>query len=141
MVTYYAIFYISHIYSLSLICLELEVFVAARLGLNASLKLVFGSSFHVFTQKALYLQLHSVKKVKIVKNVVKTTTTRHSMIGSPQKVEIQRSSIPKIRKIHSCVRKLWVKKSQNSQFWQNWPNFCLKWPKLCHIRIFQTYRL
>ena len=40
------------------------------------------------------------------------------MIGSPERVKIQRSSIPKIRKIHSCVWKLQVKNSQNSQFWQ-----------------------
>ena len=33
------------------------------------------------------------------------TKTRHSMIGSPERVKIQRSSIPKIRKIHSCVQK------------------------------------
>ena len=38
------------------------------------------------------------------------------MIGSPERVEIQRSSIPKIRKIHSCVWKLYVKNSQSSQF-------------------------
>ena len=37
------------------------------------------------------------------------------MIGSPEKVEIQRSSIPKIRKIHSCVWKLQVKNSLNCQ--------------------------
>ena len=39
------------------------------------------------------------------------------MIGSPERGKIQRSSIRKIRKIHSCVRKLQVKNSQNSQFW------------------------
>ena len=38
------------------------------------------------------------------------------MIGSPERVEIQRSSIPKIRKIHSCVWKLYVKNSKKSQF-------------------------
>ena len=38
------------------------------------------------------------------------------MIGSPERVKIQRSSIPKIRKIHSCIWKLYVKNSQNSQF-------------------------
>ena len=47
------------------------------------------------------------------------------MIGSPERVKIPRSSIPKIRKIHSCVWKLYVKNSQNSQakFWpsQNFP--------------------
>ena len=48
----------------------------------------------------------------------KTKRTRHSMIGSPERVKIQRSSIPKIRKIHVCVWKLEVKNSQNSQFWQ-----------------------
>ena len=32
--------------------------------------------------------------------------TRHSMIGSPERVKIQRSSIPKIRKIHSGIWKL-----------------------------------
>ena len=37
------------------------------------------------------------------------------MIGSPERVKIQRSSIPKIRKIHSCVWKLYVKNTQNSQ--------------------------
>ena len=45
-----------------------------------------------------------------------SVVTRHSMIGSPERVEIQRSSIPKIRKIHSCVWKLYFKNSQNSQF-------------------------
>ena len=39
------------------------------------------------------------------------------MIGSPERVKIQRSSIPKIRKIHSCVWKLEVKNYENSQFW------------------------
>ena len=38
------------------------------------------------------------------------------MIGSPERIKIQRSSIRKIRKIHSCVWKLSVKNSQNSQF-------------------------
>ena len=38
------------------------------------------------------------------------------MIGSPERVEIQRSPIRKIRKIHSCVWKLYVKNSQNTQF-------------------------
>ena len=53
------------------------------------------------------------------KKTIRTTAipTRHSMIGSPERVKIQRSSIPKIRKIHSCVWKLEVKNSQNSQFW------------------------
>ena len=40
------------------------------------------------------------------------------MIGSTERLKIQRSSIPKLRKIHSCVCKLQVKNSQNSQFWQ-----------------------
>ena len=39
------------------------------------------------------------------------------MIGYPERVKIQRSSIPKIRKIHSCVWKLQVKYSKTSQFW------------------------
>ena len=39
------------------------------------------------------------------------------MIGSPERVRIQRSSLSKIRKIHSCVWKLQVKHSKNSQFW------------------------
>ena len=47
------------------------------------------------------------------------------MIGSPERVEIQRSCIPKLRKINNCVRKLWVKKSQNSQFWQKLQFFVL----------------
>ena len=59
----------------------------------------------------------------------KVMLTRHSMIGSPERIKIQRSSIPKIRKIHSCVWKLYVKNSQNSQFLpKKWPNFRLKWP-------------
>ena len=41
----------------------------------------------------------------------------YSMIGSPERGKDQ-SSIPKIRKIHSCVWKLYVKNSQNSQFLQ-----------------------
>ena len=52
--------------------------------------------------------------------------TRHSIIGSPERVKIQRSSIPKIRKIHSCVWKLYVKNSQNSQFL----------PKMTALRVF-----
>ena len=43
--------------------------------------------------------------------------TRHIMIGSQERVKIQRSSIPKIKKIHSCVWQLQVKNSQNCQFW------------------------
>ena len=39
------------------------------------------------------------------------------MIGSPERLKIQRSSMAKIRKIHSCVWKLQVKNSQNSQLW------------------------
>ena len=39
------------------------------------------------------------------------------MIGSPERVKIQRSSIPKIRKIHSGVWKLKAKNLQNCQFW------------------------
>ena len=51
------------------------------------------------------------------------------MIGSPERVKIQRSFIPKIRKIHSCVLKLYVNNSQNCQFWPkmalNGPNFTI----------------
>ena len=39
------------------------------------------------------------------------------MIGSPERVKIQRSSIPKIRKIHSDVWKLEDKNLHNCQFW------------------------
>ena len=49
--------------------------------------------------------------------------TRHSMIGSPERVKIQRSSIPKIRKIHSCLWKLWVKNPQTVNFGQNMAKF------------------
>ena len=63
---------------------------------------------------------------RFIRDEKKTVTTRHSMIGSPERVKIQRSSIPKIRKIHSCVWKLYVKNSQNKQFLQkNWQIFVL----------------
>ena len=45
-----------------------------------------------------YSNFSGIKEVKRPKNV-----TRHSMIGSPERVKIQRSSIPKIKKIHSCI--------------------------------------
>ena len=45
------------------------------------------------------------------------------MIGSPERVKIQRSSIPKIRKIHSCVWKLQDKNYKNSQFWPKMAKF------------------
>ena len=78
-----------------------------------------------------------------IRTIRKTSIpTRHSMIGSPERVKIQRSSIPKIRKIHSCVWKLYVKNSQKSQFLsKKWPNFRLKWPKFRQISIFQAYRV
>ena len=51
------------------------------------------------------------------------------MISYPERVKIQRSSIPKISKIHSCVWKLQVKALKTVNFGQKWPNFRLKWPK------------
>ena len=44
------------------------------------------------------------------------------MIGSPERVEIQRSSIPKIRKIHSCVR---VKNLKTVNFGEKGKTFVL----------------
>ena len=52
------------------------------------------------------------------KKNIRTTSipTRHSMIGSPERVKIQRSSIPKIRMI-SGNWKLQTKNLQNCHFW------------------------
>ena len=69
------------------------------------------------------------------------------MIGSPERVKIQRSSILKIRNIHVCVWKLEVKNSQNSQFRpkmakispnQNFPGKEYDFPKEDHKNNFHT---
>ena len=52
------------------------------------------------------------------------------MIGSPERVKIQRSSIPKIRKIHSGVWKLKVKTFKTVNFAQKMAKFWQQMTKL-----------
>ena len=65
-----------------------------------------------------YQNFPGIQSMIFSKRTITTTSipTIHSMIGSPERAKIQRSSIPKIRKIHSCVWKLQVKKNLYQHF-------------------------
>ena len=78
--------------------------------------LLFFNIWGVATQQLLWSKLHK---------------TRHSMIGSPERLKIQRSSIPKIRKTHRalCLEAIGQKLSKQSilakKMALNWPNFAI----------------
>ena len=63
------------------------------------------------------------------------------MIGSPERVKIQRSSVQKLGRFTAVFGCLCQKLSKQSIFAKKWPNFRLKWPKFRQIRIFQAYRV
>ena len=67
--------------------------------------------------------------------------TRHSMIGSPDRFKIKRSSIQKLGRFIAAFGSYRSKTHKTVNFGQKWQSFSLKLPKFCQKRIFQAYRV
>ena len=58
------------------------------------------------------------------------------MIGYPERVKTQRSSIPKLGRFIAALRSYRSKTLKTVNFGQKRQNFCLKWQTICHNQNF-----